>query len=369
MQTIKKILFLIPCSDLIPSGKVRVLNYIPYFQEHSIRCKVLNYHHPAILKYCDRLIINGGILSLLRLLLKGFLRYVNVLYHKWVEIKVFLSARRYDFILIQWLPLARDFIRRLLRRNPNLVFDYDDAVFLESEDNTNFILTNSKIVIAGNQYLKDYANKFNKNVTVIPSSIPLNKFDAYREEKQNIINSKVVIGWIGSQSTLHHIEILKDIFNILGEKYPLQLRLIGIGNAKCPIVDEGRLEIITVPYYDEEDMINYVFSFNIGINPLKGNRFAHGKTSLKTLIYMAAGLPVVSSPIGGHLEVIEDGLNGFFASTSGEWLERLALLIENSFLRKEMGKTGLSLVREKYATERCFELLYKTLISNSVDQK
>jgi len=363
MGPIRKILFLIPSSDLIPSGKVRVLNYIPYFREHSIRCKVLNYHHPAILKYCDRLIINGGILSLLKLLLKGFLRYVNIFYHKWVEINVFVSARRYDVILIQWLPLPRHFIQKLLRKTPNLVFDYDDAVFLGSEDNTNFILTNSKIVIAGNQYLKDYANKFNKNVVVIPSCIPLNKFDVYREEKQNIINSKVVIGWIGSQSTLHHIEILKDVFNILGEKYPLQLRLIGIGNAKCPMVGEGKLEIITVPYYNEEDMINYVFSFDIGINPLKENGFAHGKTSLKTLIYMAASLPVISSPIGGNLEVVADGVNGFFAATPEEWLKTLALLIEDRSLRKEMGKNGLSLVREKYTTDHCFKLFNETLIS------
>jgi glycosyltransferase involved in cell wall biosynthesis len=204
---------------------------------------------------------------------------------------------------------------------------------------------------------------------VIPSSSPINKFDTRREKGCYVHNSKIVIGWIGSQSTIHHIEIVKDVFHVLGEKYGLQLKLIGIGNAKCPIVEEGKLEVITVPYYNEEEMINYVFSFDIGISPLRENGFSHGKTSLKTLIYMAAGLPVVSSPVGGHLEVIEDGVNGFFASTREEWLERLALLIENSSTRKEMGKNGLSLVREKYTTEHCFELLHKALASYLMDRE
>lgn len=363
MGPIRKILFLISCSDLMPGGKVRVLNYIPYFQEHSIGCKVLNYHNPVIWKFCERLIINGGILSLLKRTLRRLLRYVDVFYQKWAQINVFVSARRYDVIIIQWLPLPRHFIQRLLRRNPNVVFDYDDAVFLTSKDDTNFILTNSKIVIAGNQYLKDYANKFNKNVVVIPSCIPMNKFDAYREEKENVINSKVVIGWIGSQSTLCNVEILKDVFHILAGKYGLQLKLIGIGNGRCPIVEEGKLEIITVPYYIEEEMIKHVFSFDIGINPSKEDGFAHGKTSLKTLIYMAAGLPVISSPVGGHLEAIRNGVNGFFASTREEWLERLTILIEDRSLRNKMGKNGLSLVREKYTIDHCFKLFNETLTS------
>lgn len=369
MQTIKKILFLIPCSALIPSGKVRVLNYIPYFEDYSIEWKVLNYHHPVIWKYCERLIINGGILSLFKRILRRFLRYVDVLYQKWVEIEIFLSARNYDVIMIQWLSLPRHFIRRLLRRNPNLVFDYDDAVFLGSEVDTNFIIANSRIVIAGNQYLKDYANKFNRNVVVIPSCIALDKFDACREEKQHIVNCKVVIGWIGSQGTIQNMDILREVFHSLADKYSLQLNLVGIGNEKSPILEEGKLEVIKVPYYNEEEMISCAFSFDIGINPLKENEVAKGKTSLKTLIYMGAGLPVISSPVGGNLEVIIDGVNGYFASTPDEWLDKLTLLIENSSTRKEMGKNGLSLVREKYTTEHCFELLHKALASYLMDRE
>jgi glycosyltransferase involved in cell wall biosynthesis len=310
------------------------------------------------------LIINGGFLSLLKRLSRRFLRYVDALYQKWVQMCILVSARKYDAILIQWLPLPKHFIERLLRQNPNLVFDYDDAVFLGSEVDTNFILANSRIIIAGNQYLKDYANKFNRNVVVIPSCIPLDKFDACREEKQNIVNCKVVIGWIGSQGTIQNMDILREVFHSLADKYSLQLSLVGIGNRKSPIPEEGKLEVIKVPYYNEEEMISCAFSFDIGINPVKEDEVAKGKTSLKTLIYMGAGLPVISSPVGGNLEVIIDGVNGCFASTPDEWLTKLTLLIENSSIRKEMGRKGLSLVKEKYTTEHCFKLFIRTLISS-----
>ncbi len=361
MQTIKNILFLIPCSDFIPSGKVRVLNYVPYFREKAIRCKVLSYHHPVTWKWCERLIINGGCLCLLKRFSRRFLRHADAFYQKWVQMCILISARKYDFVLIQWLPLPSNFIKRLLRKNPNLIFDFDDAVFLGMENDANFILANSRIVIAGNQYLRDYASKLNKNVVMIPSCVPLKQFDAYRKDRENRANSKVVIGWVGSPGTINNVEMLTDVFHDLCGKYSFQLKLVGIGNRDCPIREEEGLEIVRVPYYNEQEMIKYVFSFDIGINPLMERDFSRGKTSLKTLVYMAAGLPVISSPYGGSVDVISHGVNGFFAKTLDEWLNALTLLIEDNQARKEMGEKGLLLVRDEYTTERCFKLFRQAL--------
>jgi glycosyltransferase involved in cell wall biosynthesis len=365
----QRILFLIPSMGMIPSGKVRVLNYLPYLREYSVNCKVLNYHHPFILKFCERANPKGRILFLFYRITRRLLRYVDVVYQRWTEIRLLFSAKRYKVILIQWEPPSRHFIRRLLKQNPNLVFDYDDAVFLNSEIDINFILAKSKIVIAGSEYLKDYAKTFNENVVVIPSSIPVHKFDLYRNKFEHIQDSQIAIGWIGSQSTLHHLEILKEVFDALAKKYKLQLKLIGVGNEKSPIPQKLNLEIVTIPYYNEEEMIRFAFSFDIGVGPLKEIQAVHGKTGLKVLIYMAAGVPVICSPTGGNLEVVRDGVNGFFASNSEEWFEKLSLLIEDRSLRERLGNEGLSLVRERYTTQHCFKLFYETLKTNFIDMR
>jgi glycosyltransferase involved in cell wall biosynthesis len=293
---------------------------------------------------------------------------VDVLYQRWIEIRLIISAKRYKAILIQWETLSRHIIRRLLKQNPNLVYDYDDAVFLISKIDTNFILAKSKVVIAGNQYLKDYAKTFNENVVVIPSSIPMHKFDLFRNKYERYRDSQIVIGWIGSQSTLHHIEILKDVIDALSKKYKLQLKLIGVGNEKSPIHSKGTLEIVTTPYYNEDEMIRHAFSFDIGIAPLKQNEAVLGKTALKALVYMAAGLPVICSPIGGNLEVVVDGVNGYFASTPEEWFDKLSLLIEDSSLRERLGKEGLSLIRERYTTQHCLKLFCEILKTYFMDK-
>jgi glycosyltransferase involved in cell wall biosynthesis len=156
--------------------------------------------------------------------------------------------------------------------------------------------------------------------------------------------------------------MLTEVFHVLGGKYSIQLKLVGIGNRDCPIREGQGLEILTVPYYNEREMIKYVFSFDIGINPLRESEFSRGKTSLKTLIYMAAGLPVISSPMGGSVDVISHGVNGFFAETRDEWLDSLTLLIEDNRVRRGMGGKGLLLVREGYTTDHCFKLLHRALL-------
>ena len=50
---------------------------------------------------------------------------------------------------------------------------------------------------------------------------------------------------------------------------------------------------------------------------------------------MSVGLPLVSSPVGVTTDIIEDGVNGFLATTVDEWVDKLARLVESADLRRE----------------------------------
>jgi glycosyltransferase involved in cell wall biosynthesis len=239
----------------------------------------------------------------------------------------------------------------------------DDPVFLQWELNTKFLIARSKLVIAGSGYLRDYSRTWNHHVILIPSPVPLERFDPYQNTSLSHPNSPTIVGWIGSESTLSHIEILIDVFDVLRERYPLHVKVIGTGDAPCPISRKDNLEVTTIPYYDEEEMIRQVFSFNIGVVPLRQSEATRGKTGLKALIYMAAGIPVVCSPVGENLEFVTDGVTGYCASTPDDWVEKLDRLVRDASLRRRMGEEGLALVRERYTTEICFEFLYRALCS------
>src|SRR4029450_9020811 len=79
--------------------------------------------------------------------------------------------------------------RLLSRSRPPIVFDFDDAIFLPSVSDANrliaalkrpqkvaAIIRASDHVIPVNEYLADYARRFNPAVTTIPTSVDTSLF-------------------------------------------------------------------------------------------------------------------------------------------------------------------------------------------------
>ena len=83
--------------------------------------------------------------------------------------------------------------------------------------------------------------------------------------------------------------------------------------------------------------------------PLPDDEWAKGKCGLKGLQYMALEIPVVMSPVGVNVEIVRDGVNGYLAKTTDEWVEKITRLIESPGLRNEMGREGRRTVEERYS--------------------
>ena len=92
-------------------------------------------------------------------------------------------------------------------------------------------------------------------------------------------------------------------------------------------------------------------SCDIGIMPLADTPWEKGKCGYKLIQYMAAGLPVVASPVGVNCEIVEPGGNGFLARENKEWLQVLLTLAENRSLRYEMGRNGRKKVESFYCLQ------------------
>src|SRR4029078_5947169 len=103
------------------------------------------------------------------------------------------GSSQFDLILVyrEMFPLGPALIERLLaaRHRPPIVFDFDDAIFLPSVSEANRLIaalkTPGKVasivrlsdqVVVGNDYLKAYANHFNWQVTMTPTSVDTPRF-------------------------------------------------------------------------------------------------------------------------------------------------------------------------------------------------
>jgi len=249
-------------------------------------------------------------------------------------------------VLPQAYPLIEEFIKKLNRK---LVFDFDDAIFLlppkrrsllynfRYKNSIPRILRMSDYVIAGNEYLKRYALRFNGNVEVIPTSIDTEIYCVKEKNKKDKIN----IGWIGSQSTVFYLDQLRNVFTALAKRYNICLTVIGTGDYRVDGV-----EIVTRPWKLERE-ISDLRCFDIGVAPLNNDVWVLGKCGCKVIQYMGIGIPTVASSVGIHGKIINDGVNGFLADSDEEWIEKLSQLIENEALRERFGFMGRKTVEDR----------------------
>lgn len=236
-------------------------------------------------------------------------------------------------------------LRRCARR---LVFDFDDAIFANSDGTPSAtrmrrfsaIAAVCDHVLAGNAFLASRASPHCAAVTVIPTCIDTAKYDTPTEKPGNEID----LVWIGSTSTRKYLAEATPALG-LAARHTKNLKLKIIADFDLPSAD---IETIPVRWTADGEAAA-LRSSHIGIAPMADNDWTRGKCALKVLQYMAAGLPVVSSRAGVNAEVVQDGETGFFAQTPDEWSKRIAELAASAELRQQFGDAGRKLVDQRYA--------------------
>ncbi|RPA68471.1 glycosyltransferase [Cyclobacteriaceae bacterium YHN15] len=192
------------------------------------------------------------------------------------------------------------------------------------------------------------------------------------------IKESVVVGWIGSPSTLKYLRSQKSILEKLGQEIPFTLLVVngsedkgkrekvkgqesvklGVESDELGVKSKKKLGMqLKHIVWTEEGEVEAIREMDIGIMPLPDDQWERGKCAYKLIQYMACGLPVVASPVGMNKEVVSHGENGFLAGTEEEWIDALKTLILDAELRKRMGEKGLELVKERFTVERNFEVM------------
>jgi glycosyltransferase involved in cell wall biosynthesis len=329
-----------------PSQRYRFEQYFQFLEENGISCH-LSY---LINEQDDKILYKKGYYpAKLKIFLKSWQRRL-------VDIR---QAAHYDYIYIQreaFMTGTTYFERKLATLKAPLIFDFDDAIWLEDESHHHGLLNRLKnpgktakiialadMVVAGNKYLAEYAGSFNNNVRVIPTTIDT---EVYQPAGQRT-GAKIVIGWTGSFSTIKHFEQIIPVLLKIKDKYQDKVSFKVIGDATYvhkALAIEG---IKWQPATEVEDLQ----SFDIGLMPLPDNDWTRGKCGAKGLQYMGLGIPTIMSPVGVNTEIIEDGVNGFLANKDEEWIGKLEKLIESRELREQLGAAGRKTVVERYSVQ------------------
>ena len=123
-------------------------------------------------------------------------------------------------------------------------------------------------------------------------------------------------------------------------------------------------EAMTLPGVDVEFLkwsydleVAQLQACQIGIVPVMPSPWSRWKFFFKLIQYMSLGLSVVATPTGSNLEIIKDGVNGFFAKSPAEWHDRLRTLIDNPELRRSMGEAARKTVEERFSLTSQIDLI------------
>jgi len=277
------------------------------------------------------------------------------------------QSARFDLVWLEkealpWIPNPID--PGLLRRNTPCVVDYDDAVFHYYDqsrsgvvrrmlgDKIAHVMRRAALIVAGNPYLAQRAHDAGaKRIEIVPTVVDLRRYETI----QRVPGEKFAVGWIGSPSTQSMIERLAPVLARALDENTDTLVTIGARFDK-PLWARHDMR-----RWSESSEVDEIRQLDVGVMPLVDQPFERGKCGYKLIQYMACGLPVVASPVGVNVEIVQHGVNGFLASSDDEWIQAIATLKSDADLRARMGAAGRATVERKYCLQvtapRLVELL------------
>ncbi len=273
-------------------------------------------------------------------------------------VQLMYLAPRFDavWILRELAPIGPPFLERLVfRLNRSVILDIDDAIFLRDKASKEFIHNHLRdfskfekiadqyqLVVCGNRFLADYFINLGARVEIIPTVVNSQKYSMTKHTNSH----RPRLGWIGTPSNYIHLNLIKRPILRLARELDVQLVIIGLTRRLS-----WGFEGINYVSWELSKELSYFGMFDIGLMPVLDFEFTKGKCAFKIIQYMAAGLPVVASPVGANAQVVGHGVNGFLANSGVEWEDCLRDLLTDPDLRKRMGNHGKQTVREHFSLE------------------
>lgn len=268
---------------------------------------------------------------------RGVARIWSGLAEQWTILK---AAREADMVFVQKRLFSPRFVSRLAALGKPLIFDFDDAIFTSPTQSWSgktrkrtvmrlaAILSKAEVVIAGNNFLRDYAVPYAQRVEVFPTVVDMQRYFP----KNHQPDSEIVLGWIGHSVNHPYLQSLANVLGHLSELYPgLRLLVVSDIDVSIPGVNvENRR-------WSEDTEIEDLLGMDIGLMPLPDDKWSRGKCALKAIQYMASGLPVVCSAVGANREVVRDGVDGYLVKSDEQWHSALSTLMASHDIRRTFG--------------------------------
>ena len=271
-----------------------------------------------------------------------------------------------------------EFIEKIKENGGEIIFETDDLVFdpkylheLDFYKNLNFLEKKLyengvggeilrdlyvKVATTTTSYLAKKLESYGKKVFIVKNKLSQSDVEIANkifESKVKSQKSKVKLGYFsGTFSHNKDFAVITDVLLEVMEKHQdVELFLVG------PLDVENRLNkfkerIKQLPRVSRKKHFENISKVDINLSPLEmENPFCESKSELKFFEAGIVGVPTVASGTQTFKEAISDGVNGFVASNTDEWKNKLEELILSPERRSKMGQEARKKALEEYSTQ------------------
>lgn len=272
----------------------------------------------------------------------------------WKAWRSTLAAARQATVVVLLRRTLHGAGRLLLRRAASrLIFDFDDAIFLNDRGQPAggrlrrfaALARRADRIWAGNAYLAEAARAWNPQVSIMPTVMDLANYPA----AQPAPDQPFTVVWVGSSATRRYLEeLLPTLEQVAARVGRMHLKIIADFTLTA---GDARLQVEPIAWSATTEGLELATS-HVGLAPLPDDPWTRGKCGCKVLQYMAARLPVVSSPVGVNRDFVIPEQTGLLATTPEQWIAALLRLHADAPLRVRMGQAGRQCVAEHYTQQR-----------------
>jgi len=231
-----------------------------------------------------------------------------------------------------------------------LVYDFDDAVMFQARApdrphpgrvrRFRRTLAGAALALAGSPELARRAREAAApRVEVVPTGLDTGR---YTPKATYAAAGPVRLVWIGSASTLKQFEASGVVAALRQVRAAVVLRIIADAALEAP-----GLAVENVAWSLEAEA-RLLAEADVGIAPLPDTPYTRGKCGFKILQYMAAGLPVVASPVGASADYVRPDTTGLHAAGPAAWAAAIERLAADAALRQAMGRAGRTRVEREF---------------------
>ncbi|AWB09542.1 MAG TPA: hypothetical protein ENO30_01500 [Thermodesulfobium narugense] len=262
--------------------------------------------------------------------------------------------REHDFIIVQKTPYPErlEEFRYIKKLRKKLMLEFDDFYHDVPSFNPsrNYWLNRYKYyrkrpldffedmlgevdkVIVSTKFLKNFYEKFNKNIVINPNNLDPDIFLKVKPARQTGIDN-INICWFGSSSHVGDFDIVGEVLKEIVLKYDNVYIHIG-GDLQTFLnlkVDETRK---IFHHWLPFDVYPFQYSnFQIAVAPILDLPFNRARSPLKYYEYGCSNLAGVYDRLDPYELEVEDGRCGILVKGEKEWFDAICKLIEDEELR------------------------------------